>query len=241
MHFDYKEHYKIDSKEFDYFEERFGATEHDERRLREYIVSEIELDFESVLDVGCGRAWIADYFLRKGKKVISLDISVTNPKKALEMYPSPNHFGLAADSFKLPFNDKSFDLVIATEIIEHVVDPKLFINELFRTLKPGGKLIISTPYKEILRYVLCIHCNQKTPINAHLHSFNEHKLTSLCEDSNLNKTEVEIFGNKLLIFLRTYIFLKYLPFKVWKGIDRFANLIYNKPIHIIVKYSKKSY
>lgn len=241
MDFNYKEHYQTDAKEFDYFEERFGATEHDERRLREFIISEIDFEFNSILDVGCGKAWVAEKFLKRGKKVISLDISKTNPKRALEKYPSTNHFGTVADSFKLPFTENSFDLIIASEIIEHVVNPEGFVNELFRTLKPGGKLLISTPYKEKLRYVLCIHCNKKTPLNAHLHSFDENILTSLCKSEKLTKTEVKIFGNKLLIFLRTYVFMKYLPFRFWKFLDRSANLIFNKPIHIIVKYSKKTY
>lgn len=241
MEFDYKEHYQTDAEEFDYFEERFGATEHDERRLREYIISQTDFYFENILDVGCGNAWVAKYFLKRNKKVISLDISKTNPKKALEKYPSNYHYGTVADSYKLPFVPNTFDLIIASEIIEHVTNPRYFVNELFRVLKPGGKLIISTPYKEVIRYVLCIHCNKKTPINAHLHSFDEYILSSLCADKDLLKSDFIVFGNKLLIFLRTYVFLKYLPFSIWKLLDRFANIIYNKPIHIIINYIKRPY
>ena len=241
MDFNYKEHYQKDADQFDYFEERFGATEHDERRLREYVISETDSDISIIIDVGCGSAWVAKHFLKLGKKVISLDISKINPQKALDKYPSSNHFGIVADSYKLPFDDNSFDLIIASEIIEHVINPNDFVNELFRALRPGGKLILSTPYKEKLRYSLCIHCNQKTPINAHLHSFDENILTSLCNSDSLFRNEVKIFGNKYLIFLRTYIFLKYLPFKVWKVVDQFANTLFNKPIHIIVSYIKKPY
>ncbi len=241
MEFNYKEHYQTDAEEFDYFEERFGATKHDERRLREYIISQTDFYFENILDAGCGSAWVAEYFLKRNKKVISLDISKTNPKKALEKYPSNYHYGTVADSYKLPFVPNTFDLIIASEIIEHVTNPRYFVNELFRVLKPGGKLIISTPYKEVIRYVLCIHCNKKTPINAHLHSFDEYILSSLCADKDLLKSDFIVFGNKLLIFLRTYVFLKYLPFSIWKLLDRFANIIYNKPIHIIINYIKKPY
>ncbi|MBK6678888.1 MAG: hypothetical protein IPG53_02180 [Ignavibacteriales bacterium] len=41
--FNYIEHYKNDAEQFDYFETRSGATAHDERRLREYIISEIDV------------------------------------------------------------------------------------------------------------------------------------------------------------------------------------------------------
>ena len=77
--FNYIDHYKKDAVEFDYFEERKGATEHDERRVREYIISKIPKNVNSILDVGCGKGWVAKEFLPKGKTVVSLDISVTNP------------------------------------------------------------------------------------------------------------------------------------------------------------------
>ena len=57
--------------------------------------------------------------------------------------------------------------------------------------------------------------------------------------NDLESFKYETFGNKLLIFLRTYILLKFLPFWLWKIKDRIANFIYNNPIHIICIYSKK--
>ena len=237
--FNYIEHYQKDAVEFDYFEEREGATKHDERRVREYIISKVPKDVKSILDVGCGSGWVAEHFAKKGVKVHSLDISVTNPSKAMQLYPSKRHFGIVADSFRLPFADKSFDCVIASEIIEHVVNPAEFIKEVFRIVRKGGRLIITTPYKEKLIYYLCVHCNKKTPVHAHLHSFNEKMLEGYYEGNDLESFKYETFGNKLLIFLRTYILLKFLPFWLWKIKDRIANFIYNNPIHIICIYSKK--
>jgi ubiquinone/menaquinone biosynthesis C-methylase UbiE len=237
--FNYIEHYKKDAVEFDYFEERKGATEHDERRVREYIISKIPKEVNSILDVGCGKGWVAKEFLPKGKTVVSLDISVTNPSIVNKLYLNPKHFALAADSFHLPFNDKSFDCVIASEIIEHVFDPAGFVKELFRVVKKGGRLIITTPYKEKLIYYLCIHCNQKTPANAHIHSFDEMKLESLYSGNNLENFKYETFGNKILLFLRSYVILQFFPFWMWKMKDKFFNLIIEKPVHIICVYKKK--
>ena len=237
--FNYIDHYKKDAVEFDYFEERKGATAHDERRVREYIISKIPKNVNSILDVGCGNGWVAKEFLPKGKQVFSLDISVTNPAIAKKLYPSEKHFGIAADSFHLPFNDNSFDCVIASEIIEHVFDPAAFVKELFRVVKKGGSLIITTPYKEKIIYYLCIHCNQKTPANAHIHSFDEMKLESLYSGNDLESFKYETFGNKVLLFLRTHVILKFFPFWLWKLKDKFANWIYNKPVHIICVYKKK--
>lgn len=236
--FNYIDHYKKDAVEFDYFEERKGATAHDEKRVREFIISKIPKDVNSILDVGCGNGWIAKEFLPKGKNVFSLDVSVTNPSIVKKLYSSPNHFAIAADSFHLPFNNETFDCVIASEIIEHVIDPAEFVKELFRVVKKGGRLIITTPYKEKLIYYLCIHCNQKTPANAHIHSFDEKKLELLYSGSDLESFKYETFGNKLLLFLRTYLILQFFPFWLWRIKDKFANWIYNKPVHIICVYKK---
>lgn len=236
--FNYIDHYKKDAVEFDYFEERKGATAHDERRVREYIISKISKNINSILDVGCGNGWVAKEFLSKGKQVCSLDISVTNPAIAKKLYQNEKHFGVAADSFHLPFKNNSFDCVIASEIIEHVIEPKDFIKELFSVVKSGGSLIITTPYKEKIIYYLCIHCNQKTPANAHIHSFDENKLRDIYSGKDLESFKYKTFGNKALLFLRTHVILKFFPFWLWMIIDRFGNRIYNKPVHIICVYKK---
>ena len=237
--FNYIEHYKKDAEQFDYFEERTGATAHDERRVREYVISKVPENVKSILDVGCGRAWVAEHFLSKGIKVHSLDISITNPSKAVKQYPVKNHFGIVANSFHLPFANESFDCVIASEIIEHVVHPAKFVKELFRVVTKGGRLIITTPYKEKIIYYLCIHCNKRTPANAHLHSFDENKLRELYEGNDIERFSYQTFGNKMLVFLRTYTILQFFPFWLWKLKDKFSNLLYNKPLHIICVYKKK--
>jgi len=237
--FDYTQHYKIDAEKFNYFEERLGATADDEKRVHQSIISNVPANAESILDVGCGSAWVAEYFLKKSKKVFSLDISSINPVKALSKFPLAGHFGITADSYLLPFQDNSFDCVIASEIIEHMLYPGNFITELFRVVKPGCNLVITTPYKEVIRYSLCIHCNQQTPLHAHLHSFDENKLLPLYNGTDLKTTYWKTFGNKILIFLRTYVILKYLPFGLWKLVDKLSNYIYNIPAHIMVVYEKK--
>ncbi len=237
--FDYINHYEKDAAEFDYFEERKGATKHDERRVKEYIISFVPNDADLILDVGCGSSWAAKYFIPKGKRVISFDLSMTNPKRAKTETPGEHHYGLTGDAFNLPIKTNSVDCIIASEIIEHVIKPDKFVKELFKVLKPGGKLIITTPYKEKIRYNLCIHCNKKTPVNAHLHSFDEHKLKSLLADEKLESFNWKTFGNKFLVFLRTYVILKYFPFRLWRIKDRFANFFYNSPLHILVVYTKR--
>jgi 2-polyprenyl-3-methyl-5-hydroxy-6-metoxy-1,4-benzoquinol methylase/uncharacterized protein YbaR (Trm112 family) len=237
---DYLEHYKIDAEIFDYFAERdFPATEHDERRLREYIISEIPKKPLRILDVGSGGAWAARELSSTSEMFVSFDISQKNIKKSLQLNPNNNHFGVVGDALNLPFKKDVYDLIIASEIIEHIVEPREFISKLTCLLKSGGKLIVSTPYKEVLHYSQCIHCNRMTPKNAHLHSFDEKILNSLADPLITSKNNYKIFGNKALIMLRTHLLLKYLPFPLWKIIDTISNKIIRKPSHIIIIYTKK--
>ncbi|MFQ3598920.1 MAG: class I SAM-dependent methyltransferase [Chloroherpetonaceae bacterium] len=240
MTFDYKKHYALDAEQFDYFEARPPVVAHSERRLAEWILSLVPREAKSVLDVGCGRAWVAATLCPKGVEVCSMDISSVNVEKALARYPFPNHKGMVGDGFNLPFADESFDCVIASEVVEHVPNPEAFVHSLFRVVKKGGALILSTPYKEKLRYELCIHCHQLTPVNAHLHSFDEHRLTSLYSGTDLHCVEWHAFNNKLLLFLRTYVVLQFFPFQIWKLIDKVATLFFNKPVNIVAKYHKRA-
>ncbi|MCL5990768.1 MAG: class I SAM-dependent methyltransferase [Bacteroidetes bacterium] len=232
----YLEHYKFDGEYYDYFEGRIcKATEHDERRLRDYILSLIPKSASTVLDVGSGGAWLAKALQTKNVELFSFDISPNNISKALELYPFVKHHGIVGDALNPPFRNETFDCIISSEVIEHIVEPKLFIQKLLPLLKPGGKLIISTPYKEKIQYSICTHCNQPTPHNAHLHSFDEKKLKDLIDDNNVLFKNY-IFGNKALHMLRTNFILQYLPFRLWMIFDSIANMILNKRGHIVCVY-----
>ncbi len=237
---DYIEHYQKDAELFDYFEERIcKATVEDERRLREYIISLVnDSSNEIVLDVGSGSAWVAEFFCKRNKTVISFDIAIKNIEKALERFPYKNHFGLVGDALQPPFIETNFDTIIASEIIEHIVEPELFLNRLFSLLKKEGKLIISTPYNEVLHYSQCIHCGKLTPKNAHLHSFDEKKMSEYAKKIGCKKFKFFKSGNKALLISRAITILRPLPFPLWKIIDKIFNLILDKPAHLIAVFEK---
>ncbi len=236
--FQYVDHYQKDAFNSDYFAKRDPATEHSEKRVREQISAQITSKSGLILDVGCGKAWVAGLFCPKGFEVISLDISLRNTSKALKKYPYENHSTVVADVFNLPFQPRLFDYIIASEIIEHVPNPELFVENLFRVLKPGGKLIVTTPYKEKLHFSLCIHCNRPTPLHAHIHSFDEHVLENLYHGPDLATIEHRVFNSKLLLHFRTHIFLKHLNFELWNLVDRLTNFICRVPARIIVVWKK---
>lgn len=218
--FDYKTHYQTDATAYDYFEKPESPIEREEiARLHQMIVARIPKKADWILDVGCGGAWLAQKLTPDGRKVISMDISDVNPIKAIQRFPSPTHFAVVADVFTLPFRENSIDCIVAAEIIEHVPDPKIFIQALLHVLKPGGTLIITTPYNEQIRTSLCIHCNCVTPQNAHLHSFTEHSIKRLIPQS-AEKFFIYIFNSKLLVRAHLQKRLKFLPLSAWRVIDK---------------------
>jgi 2-polyprenyl-3-methyl-5-hydroxy-6-metoxy-1,4-benzoquinol methylase/uncharacterized protein YbaR (Trm112 family) len=237
--FDYKQHYQEDASYFDYFKEHESAADKEEiRRLNQAIIHRIPEKAELILDVGCGNGWVAKHFLSRGKKVISMDISVTNPVKVLKENPGENHAAIVADAYHLPFKKNTFEAIIASEIMEHVYDPKLFITNLMEVLKPGGRLIITTPYNEKIEYFLCVHCNRPTPKHAHLHSFNERNIGDFIPKAYPDYVTKK-FSNKYLVRLRLNLLMSFLPFGLWRLKDSFVNSIFKKPMRFLIELNKK--
>ncbi len=235
--FDYIDHYKKDAQIFDYYEKSDDVTENERTRLNQKIVRQINKNAQLILDVGCGNGWLSQTIQNDQNKVISLDIALNNVQKALLNTPHENHFGIVADVFHLPFAKNSFDTIVASEIIEHVYDPMKFIDRLFEILKPGGELIISTPFDEKIPLYLCVHCNKSTPKNAHLHSFNDLNIKKVIPP-RVKNWHYKKMTNKYLLKARVYWLLRKVPFTVWSGIDNIANKILKKPTRLVITIKK---
>jgi 2-polyprenyl-3-methyl-5-hydroxy-6-metoxy-1,4-benzoquinol methylase len=216
----YRAHYQIDANVYEYELENAHPVEQTEIDfLRKNILANIPDNANIILDIGCGGAWLAKHLLPKGKAIISTDISDINPKKAIKNYPSKNHFGIVADVFELPFKEQSIDCIVASEIIEHVPDPKKFITCLLEVLKPDGSLIITTPYNELIRTSLCLHCNKETPHNAHLHSFTEKSFEQIIL-KEVRQIKIILLNSKLFVQARLQYLLKFLPLRIINFFDR---------------------
>jgi 2-polyprenyl-3-methyl-5-hydroxy-6-metoxy-1,4-benzoquinol methylase len=237
--FNYRDHYENDARSFDYFEpQETSVTKKERERSRQAIIQAIPKATGLLLDVGCGGAWLAQYCIRKKIKCVSMDISPTNPIGALRRFPDENHAAVIGDVFYLPFDNNVFDTIVASEVLEHVVDPALFIQKLLEKIKPGGKLVLVTPYNENITYNLCIHCNGLTPANAHLHSFNKKNIKKYLPQKGINYKTSD-FQNKYLTRLRIYSMLHFLPFSIWKFTDRVFNLAFRKNLTFLIEIVKK--
>jgi SAM-dependent methyltransferase len=85
-----------------------------------------------VLDYGCADAPYRRFFAPEAEYVTA-DLP-GNPDAVLELLPDGS----------LPCPDDSFDVVLSTQVLEHVSDPDLYLAECFRVLRPGGRVLLST-------------------------------------------------------------------------------------------------
>ncbi|HCC06256.1 TPA: hypothetical protein DEP94_02790 [Candidatus Nomurabacteria bacterium] len=100
-----------------------------------------------MLEVGSGLGYLTYAFNKAGYDCEGLDYSDTATDFANNFYGKKFFQGTVED-FSL--NHLSvYDVIVATEVIEHVVDPNLFVKNIMNMLKPGGTLIITTPIKDI--------------------------------------------------------------------------------------------
>lgn len=105
---------------------------------------------ERVLDVGCGEGWFASELLRADVKVVGIDVAQEPLRRACARDLALDLRLVDADG-PWPLEDASFDAVWAGETIEHVADTAGWMSEARRVLKPGGRLLLSTPAHGRLR------------------------------------------------------------------------------------------
>jgi len=107
------------------------------QRKRHEIILDFTGDSQSVLDIGCGSSRI----ILDLKEAVGMDILYRKLR-----WLKPNHEMLVNGStFALPFKNESFEVIINSEVIEHVPEDPEILNEMWRVLRPEGTMILGTP------------------------------------------------------------------------------------------------
>lgn len=111
------------------------------------------LEGKWVLDFGSGAGRHAYWAFSRGANVVAVDLSMDELNQApayfeaLSQEQTKNRIGLAiqASGLALPFDSESFDVVIASEVLEHIHNDHEALTEIARVIKPGGVLAVSVP------------------------------------------------------------------------------------------------
>lgn len=94
-----------------------------------------------VLDIGCGPVPYYEVYKDKASEITCVDWAASvHGTEFVDQFVDLNEPG------PLPFADRTFDSIVASDMIQHMKRPALFMNEIGRLLKPGGKVFLSAPF-----------------------------------------------------------------------------------------------
>lgn len=96
---------------------------------------------ERILDIACGTGTSSSALTRTGANVVGLDFSAGMLEQARRKHSNLEF--VEGDAMKLPFHSDEFDAVTISFGLRNVSDPKVALSEMYRVLKPGGRLVIT--------------------------------------------------------------------------------------------------
>ena len=109
-----------------------------------FLLPRLEPDAE-VLDVGCGPGTITLGLARRARRVVGLDASeaMVEQARGLAAEADAANVGFEVGSaYELPFDDGSFDVVYAHQVLQHLGDPVRALRQAYRVLRPGGLVAV---------------------------------------------------------------------------------------------------
>lgn len=183
-----------------------------------------------VLDAGCGDGTIL-YLLKENYifEPYGIDISQNAVKKAIERGIDAQVSDL---SERIPFPDESFDLIICSEVLEHLYFPEKALREINRVAKNDAIIIFSIPniayIQHRIRFLLgkSIFFNPKFQSSEHIRFWTKSSFFELLKRENFKpETSIGTEGHTVLynIFKREELLSKYLFIKTTKISSRFGN------------------
>ena len=198
-----------------------------------------DIEEKEIVEIGCGHGGISIFLAVNGAKhVTGIDLNTHDleiahkAKKIVETRLQMGANGLPLtfremNAYKLEFPENSIDIIIADNVFEHFMEPKIVMDECYRILKPGGYLLVPTfnsiysKHGPHLKYGLGIpwaYCiaSEKTLIKAlKMNAFNDPTIYDAypklkTEENKLNK-------------IRAYEDLNYITHKKFKQVARESN------------------
>jgi len=157
---------------------------------------------DQLLDLGCGEKPFLPVYEPYAASVIGIDVA-----------SSPHNVqgaDLLYDGRHIPFEDGRFDIVFCTEVLEHVPEPSEFLDEIRRVLRPGGVLIMTTPFL--------------VPLHEEPHDYyryTQHGIRHLLMKSGFSGITVEPFGE---YFAVVTAFCVQLQLKIWNAIAKLLRM-----------------
>lgn len=145
----------------------------------------------TILDVGCGNGYIASQLAAMNHNVNAIDASEDGIVIACKAHPDVR-FQVHSAYDDLRDIVVEVDLVVSSEVIEHLYQPRLFLENVFEVLRPGGYLILTTPYHGYLKNLalsLFNYWDKHHTVDregGHIKFFSEKTLTQMLNSCGFN-------------------------------------------------------
>lgn len=153
---------------------------------------------EQVLDVGSGFGRHVFECARRGARVVALDYAddeVVETRDTLAAMVTAGEITedeltgvLRGDARRLPFADDSFDVVITSEVLEHIQDDVAAIAEMVRVLKPGGRFTATVPawFPEVVNWKLSDEYHAPKSVGGHVRIYTKTELRAKLRAAGLD-------------------------------------------------------
>lgn len=119
-----------------------------DRKRLDFITDAVTQRFSgevSILDVGCGNGVISRHLGKQGFNVLGIDVSAQTIEKARALNTAPNVKFEVLSAEELVAQGQTFDVVICSEVLEHLRQPSDLLKVLHQSIKPEGILVVTVP------------------------------------------------------------------------------------------------
>ena len=189
-----------------------------------------------ILDLGCGDGFLSCMLAQNGHKVDAIDISSERLSKFAERAKELDIKQICGSVTEYSF-EKSYDVVVSSEVMEHLEDYESILKDVCTVLKTNGRLIIAVPYRERINKCKCPYCMKEFNMYGHLHSFNEEVFQKLAVKLGCNIAKIKTLNNKLTTYMSKFGPLK--TYTLYKVFDRLFSILNKKmDTHMIVEMLK---
>lgn len=188
-----------------------------------------------ILDVGCAQGTLALLLGERGHEVWAMDIRQQFLDYAAARHDRGDVHFICANAMEVEL-DKRFDLIFANQIVEHLVYPLEFTRHLSNWLKPGGRLVMTTPNAEYLKNALpsfsdlgdvqqYVDRQFTADGDGHFFAYRQEELKHIFKEAGLAEVSHRCFETP---FMSGHLKVRYahafLPPRFLKGLDRLTLL-----------------
>jgi len=151
----------------------------------------------SLLDCGCGAGVLLTHIhkMNRFKELSGSDFS----EEAVLLAKMKGHDVFQADLTKIEtFSGKKFDVIICSEVIEHIMDDNLALNNLYKLLLPQGRLLVTVPYSNE-------YWSQHDDFSGHVRRYSAGELKEKISSANFQIVEYFIWGRVFYALYHKYL------------------------------------